>query len=521
MQSFLDQCNYIHTSSVLPEKCWSLVHINIRSLPKNFDSLLSLIQETPKKPDLILITETWADTQLASHFQIENYTLETSGQPETRGRGTAIYISDSLLYSRRGDLESSVPEFQSVFLEIQNQRSKNSIIGSLYRSPSFPVEPFVDYINGTASALQRENKLSILGGDFNINLLNLAQSNCDRMFFNSMLAAGFLPCISLPTRITSSSNSLIDNFFVNDMTCVSNNSVFISDISDHLPITISIPYSRPPLAPNHHKHTSFDFRKVESLKQNISIKLPEILGIAEAEEAAAFLLRTIRNEISKLSIKKFNRKKVPIQPWISHGLLRSINKKKNLHKKFIRSPTPQNERIFKDYRNALVSAIRTSKKMYINRKLTEYEENPRKMWEILLQLVHKNSKVNIPSSFESDGITTQDPQLIANHFNSFFSTIGKSLDEKLCPSSSDPMTYLSQTSGHGNSFHFNFVWAEIVLNIIMGLKKLWGRVRWHKHQNSKTYWTSYLIFLSIRFQQMHNSRRIPTGFQVCPSCPYL
>ena len=51
--------------------------------------------------------------------------------------------------------------------------------------------------------------------DFNINLLNMHQATND--FVNLLTSNIFFPLISKPTRITSSTATLIDNIFTNNL----------------------------------------------------------------------------------------------------------------------------------------------------------------------------------------------------------------------------------------------------------------------------------------------------------------
>ena len=46
----------------------------------------------------------------------------------------------------------------------------------------------------------------------------------------------FFPLITRPTRITANKASLIDNIFTKNPLCRSLSSLFLNDISDHLPI---------------------------------------------------------------------------------------------------------------------------------------------------------------------------------------------------------------------------------------------------------------------------------------------
>ena len=58
----------------------------------------------------------------------------------------------------------------------------------------------------------RTNRSPIyLCGDFNIDLLKINWKNHYNTFYNSLTTAGYLPRISLPTRVTNHSATLIDN----------------------------------------------------------------------------------------------------------------------------------------------------------------------------------------------------------------------------------------------------------------------------------------------------------------------
>ena len=49
---------------------------------------------------------------------------------------------------------------------------------------------------------------------------------------------GIYPFITKPTRITEYSARLIDNIFTNNIKGVNKSGIFISDVSDHLPVFV-------------------------------------------------------------------------------------------------------------------------------------------------------------------------------------------------------------------------------------------------------------------------------------------
>ena len=73
-------------------------------------------------------------------------------------------------------------------------------------------------------------------------------------------------------------------------------------------------------------------------------------------------------------IKKVTAKKTVImKPWLTKGLLKSINKKNALYKRFLSSPTVSHKRQYKCFRNKLNHLLRVAKRDYYDKKLTEYK----------------------------------------------------------------------------------------------------------------------------------------------------
>ena len=88
--------------------------------------------------------------------------------------------------------------------------------------------------------LSEKNKEIVLLGDFNINLLKYEKDHNTADFLDQMYSNFLVPHITSPTRITSHSRTLIDNFFSTDIleNAISGN--IVTSICDHLaPISIS------------------------------------------------------------------------------------------------------------------------------------------------------------------------------------------------------------------------------------------------------------------------------------------
>ena len=105
----------------------------------------------------------------------------------------------------------------------------------VYRHPNGNLDHFMEYLDHTVEMVHRENKICLLMGDFNIDLLKANLNIASDNFLNSLGSYFFQPQILQPTRITNHSSTLIDNIFFNSIEhfVISGNLVY--DLTDHLP----------------------------------------------------------------------------------------------------------------------------------------------------------------------------------------------------------------------------------------------------------------------------------------------
>ena len=70
-----------------------------------------------------------------------------------------------------------------------------------------------NYISPFLQQISKENKRLVLMSDFNINLLNFNDVDSVKNFVDILESSFLLPSISLATRVTATSSTLIDNIF--------------------------------------------------------------------------------------------------------------------------------------------------------------------------------------------------------------------------------------------------------------------------------------------------------------------
>ena len=137
-----------------------------------------------------------------------------------------MHINNQLTWNVKGI-------FESLFLELYGPSKKKILIGEIYRSPSGSVSVFRDILTQILQLIGNQNQDVIIMGDFNINMaFPLTNSSVDLLTI--MSGSNLYPSITIPTRVTESTHSLIDNIF--STFCSGEVSIITSDISDHFPI---------------------------------------------------------------------------------------------------------------------------------------------------------------------------------------------------------------------------------------------------------------------------------------------
>ena len=92
-----------------------------------------------------------------------------------------------------------------------------------------------DHLKNMLNAIHHENKSTLLTGDFNVNLINYNKKRGTYNFLELLFNHNFTPQITLPTRVTEKSATLIENIFVINPSFKYLFGNITTSITDHLP----------------------------------------------------------------------------------------------------------------------------------------------------------------------------------------------------------------------------------------------------------------------------------------------
>ena len=190
----------------------SMLFLNIRSARgPGLEMLEAEMRRWGVQWDVVGLAETWLDEESEKLVSIQGYTIIPASRKNKLGGGVALILREGLTYRVRTDLGNFIEGvFESIFIEIvRGGGRKNEVIGVVYRPPGAELRSHNEQISYITSKVKGKD-LYIMG-DFNVDLLKAEIHRPTSEFLETFYMGGSYPLVSLPTRITESSATLIDN----------------------------------------------------------------------------------------------------------------------------------------------------------------------------------------------------------------------------------------------------------------------------------------------------------------------
>ena len=136
----------------------SIFHANIRSLQKNFDSLLDLFNTFTKYPDIICLTETRLKGSPYINVTLSDYELLYSNSPTNAG-GVAIHISKNFAIQTISKQDLLVQNCEDFWLHVRlRNTSLQFVVGVLYRHPHSSTSQFFERLNNKIDDINSSKK---------------------------------------------------------------------------------------------------------------------------------------------------------------------------------------------------------------------------------------------------------------------------------------------------------------------------------------------------------------------------
>lgn len=323
---------------------FNALHVNCRSLNKNFAALKNLLSSVSGKLSIIAVSETWLTELSQDTFNLIGFNFVSNCRKNKIGGGVGLYIDDDIDFKIRTDASVMSDLIECIFIEIQQMNSSSILVGCVYRPPNTDISLFNLELLAILNKLSdKKSKPTIIAGDFNLDLLKSDVHAPTGEFLNCLTSHSFMPTIFYPTRIASTSATLIDNIFFNSIAHSYETAIIYNDISDHFPIAIHINLKLLKKVPTlEYKKRQFTADKIELFKRELvtvdwSHVYDDIALTADPNSCYSLFSDTFARIFeNNFPLKSFKAPKAnsPRNCWITKGLIKSCKRKSILYKKF-------------------------------------------------------------------------------------------------------------------------------------------------------------------------------------------
>ena len=367
-------------------------------------------------------------------YRLEGYTsyYQDINSAKSKGTGVALYIHNSLKASHVINLSKSTPNFEAIFVSAMAGSTKLTI-GVTYNPPSGDNKQYLNELSNVLEKCPKEN-LYLLG-DFNFDLHTLGDED-SKKFEEIIQSFGLFPLISKVThKNPNCRGTCIDNILTTNPLNVEVTGTIEQSVSHHSSIfsvskLLHGNISKEAVA----VHYDYSESKTELFINNLE-KLSSRNQLGHDLEDFLNIYNANVDDFFKLEHPKFSKRNWQVNPWITDGLIISINKKESLYDEWKSTTSksdpcgdPRSYQIYSTYRLTLKHAITAAKASYYHNKIAQHKGDLKKMWGVINELRGKrNSAVN--SKFVIDNQLITDRRVIANEFNKYFISLASKLND--------------------------------------------------------------------------------------------
>jgi hypothetical protein len=423
-------------------------------------------------------------------IQIRGYKTVFSTSHSCHTGGASIYIRDDIAFEAPFCVSES-PKWWLSGVKLRTDKGLFKIV-CLYRSPSYPVEEFLNFFDKWLEENEEDECKTIVVGDFNINL-NKKDDVITRETKDIFQGRGYKQLVNFNTRVAKTSASLID-FVLVKMLNVAVSRHKQHKVGDHETIKIHCDFFNTkrnvPKLIEIRDWKNFNF---EELRVNLSQKMVWLneMHLSNDEKAAALsdIIESLVNALLKHKVI-YTSGGATQQPWYTEEMneqrkCRDRAKEAEFsaatvaRKEAERTGAPLDEatielctKLHAEYqkeRNKYTNMCKKGEKEFYYEKIDKVKNDSAKMWKTLKSLVSENKndkKSDITVSFDSSFTASTE-----DNFNYFFVESIESIVKSIPDVGQIEKEMLSDIPQHDEcNFRFREIELLELVNIVKNLK---------------------------------------------------
>ena len=456
-----------------------LIHLNINSLQNKFEELKSINDQL--KSHIIFISETKIDKSYPNdQFRLPGY--HTYRRDRKKGGGGLLAYFHSNIYSKELKLPKKYKTIEALAIEARLDNQDIIFIG-IYRPPNIRaiqaeqqrLVMVEDELNDICMWAALKKQAMIITGDLNLD--RLRPDRREGKILLDLEEVHDLQClITKPTRITKTSETLLDVILTTKPEIFKHCGVINPEISDHHLI-----YGLLTKAVYQHKRKIITFRSLKDvdmdlLNQNLATAPWSVGEIFDSpDDQYDFWFALFESILDEHAPRKKMRVRDKDVPYMTNEWKRAIKNKRKYAKMYARNRSPETWELKRKWRNIATRERRKAIKDYWAQKSSELKTRPRDFFKTFNPFLSSKSKDTTNISIRvNDGII-RDQKNVVEIFGDYFSTMANGIggQDVLQVGKEDFNRHLSveaiQHSYHRLHFQFNKIGSRAVENELSNL----------------------------------------------------
>ncbi|KAL0871061.1 hypothetical protein ABMA27_004866 [Loxostege sticticalis] len=457
----------------LPSNCHlniSCLHVNIRSMIKNFTKLQQVVHNCTFPVDIIVVTEAGISNRIVNLYNLTGYNMYPQLRSNKRGGGIIVYIKNHLKLTL---LHRQTKTFENITGIVKLNSNQDIVLCAVYRPPKTNRYIFVKELSKCMSTFNEKRNL-ILIGDTNIDL-KTASSLTDS--YLEMLSGYGLMCgISDYTRIEKKLNlitkSCIDHIFARLPTFDPYAAALDITLADHRAIMLAC-MGDP---------VSVDTREVFKQVIDYDILYKELKNVKWLQTNCTkspvdifnFIKRSFQNAkkaATSIIKHKFNKHKTTNQyklPWIDDNVNQLCEKRDKLFRAWKRNPLDSKLRLeYNTIRNKVHKVLENKRNRYYIKNIQQNFNNTRKVYQIINKMLGR-----VTSSVDEVVLKAFEGQSIKEIVNNFAKGFDKAVKNIIPTCNVNLLSPSKYSRPNNSSLYFQKATRDKVNKII---KKLCSR----------------------------------------------
>ena len=405
--------------SIDRKKDVTILHLNIRSLRNKVGELEVLLAKND--PDVIVLCEHWLCDSEILFVKLSNYVLAAKFcRSIVHGGGVCIYVKTAIKF-RDLEIYSAVERhFECVAIDLSLNNTLLKVVG-IYRSPNSDIDIFFDKLDEVLESLFTIDVKIVLCCDSNIDLMTTTSNSTT--FLNVLVKHNLFCTINQPTRITGTSETLIDNIITNITSYTSY--VHPTILSDH---TFQLCHLE-----INHAYSTNPIRFCRSFGNNSFLRFNLLLSGCSWEKiySAQSFAKSFNDFYNDFlfyfnmcfPLNQLKPRRARDRGWVNRNVIHASQYMRSL---YLRDRELNDEEFHKIYvaeRKEYQHYVRREKKLFYDSLIRRSSNPGRAAWNIINDHLRQEKVGNCIQSIETDDDILSDSTDIANHMNTFFANI--------------------------------------------------------------------------------------------------